>query len=92
MEKTLQQLAERILTFDEASLRSLYGKYKAIFERFEPTREWEQSVVILFIINAVTTKNHLFNENILNRQKDGRKEPKPPEGESKGRPTLTRIK
>ena len=92
MEKTLEQLADKILTFDEASLRSLYEKYKAIFEQFKPTREWEQSVIILFIINAVTTKNHIFNENILLRQKGDQEESKPPENGPKGRPTLTRIK
>jgi hypothetical protein len=43
-------------------------------------------VIIYCIINAVSLKNTLFNENVLKRKKE--KEGKPP----KGHPILKRVK
>lgn len=65
MEKTLEQIADKIMCLDEASLTRLLPEYKKQMETFEPTEEWEKSVIIFFIINAVRVKNTLFNENIL---------------------------
>lgn len=69
MESSLDKLAERILSLDEASLTSLWEKYKLKMEKFEATKEWEKSVIIFFIINSVRVKNHIFNEQIINLQK-----------------------
>ncbi|MBW1709159.1 MAG: hypothetical protein JRG97_02770 [Deltaproteobacteria bacterium] len=65
LDKTLEQLAERILSLDEASLTQLLPQYKKVMEQFEPTKEWEKSVIIFFLINSVRVKNSLFNENIM---------------------------
>ncbi len=73
LESALDRLAERILSFDEASLSSLLDKYKARMERFESTKEWERAVIIFFIINAVRAKNHIFNEQLI-RQREIRPE------------------
>jgi hypothetical protein len=69
MEKALQKLAEQILAFDEASLASLREKYRLRIEQFDGTKDWERAVIIYSIINAVSLKNNLFNENILKRKK-----------------------
>ena len=86
LESALDRLAERILSFDEASLSSLLDKYKARMERFESTKEWERAVIIFFIINAVRAKNHIFNEQLI-RQREIR-----PEKQIKGKPDLHLVK
>jgi hypothetical protein len=86
MEKALGKLAEQILSFDEASLASLREKYRSRIEHFDGTKDWEKAVIIYCIINAVSMKNALFNENILRRKKD-REERSP-----KKHPGLKRVK
>ncbi|OGQ11440.1 MAG: hypothetical protein A2026_07535 [Deltaproteobacteria bacterium RBG_19FT_COMBO_46_12] len=86
MEKALVRLAEQILSFDEASLAHLREKYRLRIEHFDGTKDWERAVIIYYIINAVSLKNTLFNENVLKRKKE--KEGK----SSNGRPRLKRVK
>jgi hypothetical protein len=79
MEKALEKVAEQILGFDEASLSSLRERYRLRIEQFDGTRDWERAVIIYSIINAVSLKNNLFNENVLRRKKGmGRQASKPP--------------
>jgi hypothetical protein len=88
LEKSLEKIAETILSLDEASLASLWQKYKLRMETFEPSREWERSVIVFFLINAVRAKNQIFNDQIMKR-KDGKPAaPKP----RKATPTLRRVK
>lgn len=70
MERALERLADQILAFDEASLTSLREKFRQRIEQFDGTKEWERAVIIYSIINAVTLKNTLFNENILKRERE----------------------
>ncbi len=84
MEKALEKLAEQILSFDEASLVNLREKYRSRIQHFDGTRDWEKAVIIFCVINAVTMKNTLFNENVLKGKKE-----KP---SSKGQPGLKRVK
>jgi hypothetical protein len=86
MEKALERLAEQILSFDEASLANLREKYRLKIEHFDGTKDWEKAVIIYCIINAVSLKNTLFNENVLKWKIE--KEGKP----SKGHPRLKRVK
>ena len=86
MEKALEKLAEQILSFDEASLASLREKYRLRIEQFDGTKEWEKAVIVYCMINAVSMKNTLFNENVL-RQKKGKGE-----GPTMRRPDLKRVK
>jgi hypothetical protein len=88
LESALGKMAETILNLDEASLASLWDKYKKKMEHFETTREWEKSVIIFFIINSVRVKNHIFNENILKLQEKQSK----PEKLPKGKPDLKLVK
>ncbi len=76
MEKALERLAEQILSFDEASLSNLREKYRLKVEHFDGTRDWEKSVIIYCLINAISVKNSLFNENVLKRKGEkGKKSP-----------------
>ncbi|MEW6614842.1 MAG: hypothetical protein AB1401_05195 [Thermodesulfobacteriota bacterium] len=65
IEKALNKIAEQILAFDEASLRSLRAKYQTRIGNFDTSKEWEKSVIVYFIINSIITKNALFNQNLL---------------------------
>ena len=90
MEKALEKLAEQILGFDEASLSGLREKYRVRIERFDGTKDWERAVIIYSIINAVSAKNTLFNENVLKRGRGGAEK-----GGSRNRrspPELKRVK
>jgi hypothetical protein len=73
LEPALNKLAQQILSLDEASLSSLWEKYRKRMEHFEPSKEWEKAVIIFFIINAVRVKNHIFNEQVM-RQREGGEE------------------
>jgi len=70
LEKTLDHIAEWILGLDEASLTELLPVYKKRMDHFEATREWEKSVLIFFLINAVRVKNALFNESVLKQTEE----------------------
>ena len=89
MEKGLEKLAEQILCFDEASLVGLREKYRVRIEQFDVTKDCEKAVIIYCIINAVSMKNTLFNENILKRK---RRKEKEPSRQRKGHPDLKRVK
>lgn len=61
MEKALEKLAKQLCEYDEASLMALWEKYQALAEDFQPTRSWEEAVLILGMIQTVRWKNQLFN-------------------------------
>ena len=86
MEKALERVAEQVLSFDEASLSNLREKYRLKIQHFDGTKDWEKAVIIYCIINAVSLKNTLFNENLLKRER--KKERKP----SRDHPGLKRVK
>ena len=89
MEKALEKIAEQILSFDEASLVNLREKYRLKIEHFDGTRDWEKAVITFCIINAVSMKNALFNENVLKKAKG--KEEKA-SASKPGRFSLKRVK
>ena len=88
LENTLERIAEKILSLDEASLAALWDRYKQKMERFQPTKEWERSVIVFFIINAVRAKNHIFNEQVAARQHPPADTP----NRRRGKPELIRVK
>lgn len=63
MEKALLKIARQINAFDEASLMNLWEKYADRASHFEPTKRWEEAVVVLNIIQSTRMKNQLFNYN-----------------------------
>ncbi|MEI7637040.1 MAG: hypothetical protein WCJ37_07005 [Syntrophus sp. (in: bacteria)] len=90
LDHTLEKMAEKILGFDEASLTSLWEKYKCKMERFEVSKEWEKAVIVFFIINAVRAKNHIFNEQIQKmHDSPPSQEARPPK---RGKPDLKLVK
>lgn len=64
MEDVLSKIARQIMTLDEDTLTALVPRYKNRMLDFAPTREWEESVIIYFLINGLRTKNSMFNEKI----------------------------
>jgi hypothetical protein len=73
IEEALLSIADRVLDFDEASLAQLQEKYLKKVSDFSPTREWERSIVVYFLINSVRVKNKIFNEKVK-----GSNQPEPP--------------
>ncbi|MDD5474967.1 MAG: hypothetical protein PHU03_00460 [Syntrophales bacterium] len=88
-EKSLEKIAEQILALDEASLAGLWDIYKDRMESFNTSREWEKSVIIFFIINAVRVKNKIFNEQVLQSSQEAASSQKKAPGDV---PYLKRVK
>lgn len=63
MEKALLKIARQINAFDEASLMSLWEKYAEQVAHFEPTKRWEEAVLVFNLIQSTRLKNQLFNYN-----------------------------
>lgn len=61
VDKALEKIAKQIMGFDEASLSALFDKYAEVVQKFEPTKKWEEAVIVLGIIQSVRWKNQLFN-------------------------------
>jgi hypothetical protein len=79
IEEVLQRLADRILDFDEASLVQLQEKYLKKVSEFSPTREWENAIIVYFMINSVRVKNRIFNEKVKgSAERDGSRSSKSP--------------
>lgn len=74
MEELLSKIARQIMALDEDTLTGLLPKYKNRMVRFTPTPQWEESVLIYFIINGLRVKNAQFNEKIRDFN-DGEAEP-----------------
>ncbi|MHB8137627.1 MAG: hypothetical protein ACYDGO_04480 [Smithellaceae bacterium] len=68
LEDSLNKIAGNILCLDEASLMSLWEKYKSKMEDFSFSPDWEKAVVIFSIINSVRVKNAIFNERLIKEQ------------------------
>lgn len=63
LEKAIVKLAKQLNAYDEASLMSLWEKYAEQVRRFEPTKRWEESVLVFNMIQSMRFKNQLFNYN-----------------------------
>lgn len=63
MENALRRLARQLDVYDEASLTGLWDKLARQVENFEPTKEWEEAVLMLGMVQALRWKNQLFNYN-----------------------------
>jgi hypothetical protein len=89
LEESLNKIAGNILCLDEASLMSLWEKYKTKMEHFSFSPEWEKAVVIFSIINSIRVKNAIFNEQLIKTQTD---EYTPPPKRKPGKPNLRLVK
>ena len=63
MENALRKLAKQLDVYDEASLTAMWDRLAEQVEKFEPTKEWETSALMLGMIQALRWKNQLFNYN-----------------------------
>jgi hypothetical protein len=87
-EEKLKEIARQILAMNENDLMALLPTYQERMESFSTISEWEESVVLYFLINGYRIKNIQFCERVnqLNsRRKPGKgtkepKEPKEPKG------------
>lgn len=77
MDKILQKLAKQLNSYDEASLASLWEKYYIAVKDFQPTKAWEESVLILGFIQTLRWKNQLFNHNWSQQAATPGQEPPP---------------
>ncbi|MDR3203496.1 MAG: hypothetical protein LBV23_01955 [Deltaproteobacteria bacterium] len=91
VEDTLKKIARRIMALDEETLISLVPKYRKRMEKFEPTAEWEESVIIYFIINGYRIKNTQFND-LIQGYIEEQKKKNPNEDWAISRPDLRLIK
>ncbi|MFO7727743.1 MAG: hypothetical protein R6X11_05395 [Desulfonatronovibrio sp.] len=82
MEKVLKKLADQLNSLDEASLINLWDKYYERVQKFTPSREWEEDILILSLIQSVRWKNQLFNHCMTHQAPD-----KPGEESSSIRPS-----
>lgn len=62
MEVVLLKLARQLDSLDEASLLMLWEDYAQRVANFEPTKRWEEAVLVLSLIQAKHWKNQLFNQ------------------------------
>ena len=77
IDDVLSRIARQIMALDEETLTALLPRYRERMEAFVPTLEWEESVLIYFIINGLRVKNTRFNEKIQDYTasgENGRKE------------------
>ncbi len=81
MEKVLKKLADQLNSLDEASLISLWDKYYEKVQKFTPSREWEEDIIILSLIQSIRWKNQLFNHCLAHHAHE-----KPPENKESIRP------
>jgi len=62
IEDVLSRIARQIMTLNEETLAAMVPRYKARMLDFAPTQQWEESVIIYFLINGLRTKNSMFHE------------------------------
>lgn len=64
IEDILQKIARQIMALNEETLTALLPRYKQRMMDFAPTKEWEEAVVIYFLINGLRIKNSQFNDKV----------------------------
>lgn len=64
MEQVLIKLARQLDSLDEASLLMLWEQYAQRVAKFEPSRRWEEAVLVFCLIQAKHWKNQLFNHQL----------------------------
>lgn len=75
IEEILSKIARQVMAFDEETLTALIPKYREKMLNFTPTRAWEESVLVYFIINGLRIKNSQFNDKIkeyMTKDDDGK--------------------
>mgnify|MGYP000017996423 FL=1 len=68
MEKMLLKMAHQLNAMDEASLMALWNKYLQRVQDFDASESWEEAAIVLSLIQAVRSKNQLFNTKLEERE------------------------
>jgi hypothetical protein len=71
VERALLKLASQLDAYDEASLMALWDKYQAAVQDFQPTKRWQEAVIVLGMIQSVRFKNQLFNHHLSEQVRSG---------------------
>jgi hypothetical protein len=74
MERMLLKMANQLNAYDEASLMGCWEKYAMLVGRFEPTKRWEEAVLVFSLIQAVRFKNQLFNQHFASGRELARRD------------------
>ena len=78
MEKLLLKIARQLNGLDEASLMALWPQYLERVQDFDGSQEWEDAAIVFSLLNAVRSKNQLFNVKLAEKIAAERpREPKP---------------
>ncbi len=64
IDDVLRKIARQLMALNEESLKPLLPRYKERMMNFTPTPEWEESVLIYFMINGLRIKNSQFEEKV----------------------------
>lgn len=89
IDQVLRKIARQIMTLDEETLTALLPRYRDQMLDFSPTKQWEESMLIYYIINGLRVKNIQFDEKLKDYMTVG------PKGGKNGphiRPRLRLIK
>lgn len=78
MQRVLEKLAQKLNSYDEASLMQLWQHYATRVAEFEPSKRWEEAALALCLIQAMHWKNQLFNYNLVLSAHPPDKEDLPP--------------
>ena len=89
IEDVLRKIARQIMALNEETLTALLPRYKERMLDFSPTADWEESVVIYFLINGLRIKNSQFNDKIREYANPGEAGEK---SGVQGRPRLRLVK
>jgi hypothetical protein len=57
--ETIENIADRVLAYEETDLTGLLNHFKTRMEEFEAGPAWERAVIAYFLINGVRVKNAL---------------------------------
>ncbi|MDR1041983.1 MAG: hypothetical protein LBR80_17815 [Deltaproteobacteria bacterium] len=91
----LEEIARQVLEMNENELMELLPGYQSRMENYSTIREWEESVVLYFLINGFRIKNIQFCErlNQLYTRKKSDKKPNPAASARKAaKPKLTLVR
>ncbi|MDR3154010.1 MAG: hypothetical protein LBW85_07015 [Deltaproteobacteria bacterium] len=83
-EEKLKEIAQEVLAMNENDLMALLPRYQNRMENYASISEWEESVVLYFLINGYRIKNIQFCERV--NELNSRRKPSAKESSGKTRP------
>jgi hypothetical protein len=59
LSEAIESIADKVLSLEEADLKSLLHRFKTRMEQGDVTLDWERAVIAYFLISGVRVKNAL---------------------------------